>query len=63
MSWPPSIYKDRVVLVTGGTKGLGLGTARVFAAHGAQTVLTYRWGSADPDEFASNSPISARSNR
>ena len=51
MSRPPSIYKDRVVLVTGGTKGLGLGTARVFAAHGAQTVLTYRWGSADPDEI------------
>jgi NAD(P)-dependent dehydrogenase (short-subunit alcohol dehydrogenase family) len=45
----PCIYKDRVVLITGGTKGLGLGTALVFAAHGAQTVLTYRWGSADPD--------------
>lgn len=44
------IYKDRVVLITGGTKGLGLCTALVFAAHGAQTVLTYRWGSADTDE-------------
>ncbi len=37
----------RVVLVTGGTRGLGLATARVFAAHGAQTVLTHAWGSAD----------------
>jgi 3-oxoacyl-[acyl-carrier protein] reductase len=50
MNRAPPIYKDRVVLITGGTKGLGLGTALVFAAHGAQTVLTYRWGSADPDE-------------
>jgi NAD(P)-dependent dehydrogenase (short-subunit alcohol dehydrogenase family) len=40
-------YDGRVVLVTGGTRGLGLATARVFAAHGAQTVLTHAWGSAD----------------
>jgi len=44
------LYRGRVVLVTGGTRGIGLATARVFAAHGAQTVLTYRWGSADDDE-------------
>jgi NAD(P)-dependent dehydrogenase (short-subunit alcohol dehydrogenase family) len=44
------VYENRVVLVTGGTKGIGLGTALVFAAHGAQTILTCRWGSADPDE-------------
>lgn len=50
MSGGPFIYKDRVVLVTGGTSGLGLSTALVFAAHGAQTILTYRWGSADLDE-------------
>jgi len=50
MSKYPRIYKDRVALITGGTKGLGLRTALVFAAHGAQTVLTYRWGSADLDE-------------
>jgi NAD(P)-dependent dehydrogenase (short-subunit alcohol dehydrogenase family) len=50
MNRSSSIYKDRVVLITGGTKGLGLGTAQVFAAHGAQTILTCRWGSADPDE-------------
>ena len=40
----------RVVVITGGTRGLGLATAQVFAAHGAQTVLTYAWGSADEDE-------------
>ena len=50
MSAAPRIYENRVVLVTGGTRGLGLGTALVFASHGAQTVLTYRWGSADLDD-------------
>ena len=40
----------RVVLITGGTRGIGLATARAFAAEGAQTVLTYAWGSADEDE-------------
>jgi NAD(P)-dependent dehydrogenase (short-subunit alcohol dehydrogenase family) len=45
-----SNYAGRVVVITGGTRGLGLATALVFAAHGAQTVLTYAWGSADEDE-------------
>ena len=40
----------RVILITGGTKGIGLGTGLAFARDGAQTILTYRWGSADPDE-------------
>ena len=40
-------HEGRVVVVTGGTRGLGLATALVFAAHGAQTVLTHAWGSAD----------------
>lgn len=44
-------WADRVVLVTGGTKGIGLGTALVFAGHGARLVLTHKWGSADEDEL------------
>jgi NAD(P)-dependent dehydrogenase (short-subunit alcohol dehydrogenase family) len=40
----------RVVLITGGTGGIGLATARAFASEGAQTVLTYAWGSADEAE-------------
>ena len=40
------------MLVTGGTKGIGLGTALAFARHGAQVVLTHKWGSADETELA-----------
>lgn len=43
-------YENKTVLVTGGTKGIGLATALAFARLGARTVITYRWGSADEDE-------------
>jgi len=42
--------RDESVLVTGGTKGIGLAIALGFARQGAQCTLTYRWGSADEDE-------------
>jgi NAD(P)-dependent dehydrogenase (short-subunit alcohol dehydrogenase family) len=45
------LYEGRVVLVTGGTRGIGLGTALAFARQGARAVLTYRWGSADEGEL------------
>ncbi len=45
-------YHGRAVLITGGTRGIGLATALVFAAHGGQTILTHAWGSADERELA-----------
>lgn len=35
------------VLITGGTKGIGLAAALVFGRAGARTYLTYKWGSDD----------------
>lgn len=35
-------FKDKVVLVTGGTSGIGLATARLFATAGAQVIITGR---------------------
>jgi len=43
-------YTDRAVLVTGGTKGIGLATGLAFGRQGARVYLTHRWGSADEDE-------------
>ena len=37
-------YRDKVVLITGGTKGIGLACGLAFARQGAQVVLTHRWG-------------------
>ena len=40
---------QRVVLITGATKGIGLATALKFAAHGDQCVLTFGWGSVEEE--------------
>jgi len=39
------------VLITGGTKGIGLASALQFAAAGCRCYLTYKWGSADQSEL------------
>lgn len=44
-------FSGKTVLITGGTKGIGLACAVIFAQAGAKTVLTYKWGSADVDEL------------
>ena len=52
MSHPvPRAFECHVVLITGGTKGIGLATALAFAKHGARCILTHRWGSADEEEI------------
>lgn len=45
--------QDRVALVTGGTSGIGLAAARVFAAEGAQVIVTGRSREALEDTVAS----------
>ena len=42
--------EGRTVLVTGGTRGIGLATGLAFGQCGARTVLTYRWGTEDEVE-------------
>jgi 3-oxoacyl-[acyl-carrier protein] reductase len=48
MSSPFLDFSGKVVLITGGTRGIGLETGLSFGKRGAQCILTYRWG--DDDE-------------
>ncbi len=40
----------QTALITGGTAGVGLATGLALGKAGARCWLTYRWGSADPEE-------------
>lgn len=45
----PNDFTDKAVLITGGTKGIGLATGLTFGRLGAKVHLTHKWGSADED--------------
>ncbi|HWF07962.1 MAG TPA: SDR family NAD(P)-dependent oxidoreductase [Bryobacteraceae bacterium] len=41
--------RDKAVLITGGTMGIGLATGLAFARQGACSILTCKWGTADEE--------------
>jgi len=42
-------FSNKVVLITGGTRGIGLETGLSFGKRGALCILTYRWGDHDEE--------------
>jgi 3-oxoacyl-[acyl-carrier protein] reductase len=46
----------RVALVTGGSRGIGAATARVFAEAGARVVITHRDSAAEAEEVVASMP-------
>jgi NAD(P)-dependent dehydrogenase (short-subunit alcohol dehydrogenase family) len=42
--------RGKAVLITGGTMGIGLATGLAFARQGAVCTLTYKWGTANPED-------------
>ena len=42
-------FHGKVVLITGGTRGIGLATGLAYGRLGAHVTLTHKWGSADDD--------------
>ncbi len=44
-------FRGKAVLITGGTKGLGLAIGLAFGKLGAQAYLTYKWGSASEESI------------
>ena len=44
-------FHGKAVVITGGTKGIGLATGLAFGQQGANVTLTHKWGSADEDDI------------
>lgn len=42
-------FRGKAVLVTGGTRGIGLATGLAFGRRGADVTLTYKWGADDEE--------------